>query len=472
MYRHGISVLEKATSITPPIKTSSAVQVIVGTAPGHLVDGEINKPILCYSFKEACEKIGYSEDFEKYTLCQSMYASFIMFSVAPVIFINVLDPKKHIESKTQNIDIVDGVSLINLDVSKNIVLSKVDDSVSYTQDEHYETEYTEDGKLKISVIKEIEDGNYKVQLNEIATEKVTAEDIIGGYDVVNKKHKGLELIKQIYPMFSIVPGQILAPGYSHIPSIAQIMAAKAKLINGGFKAQCLVDVLPTLEYSEVKEWKDNNGLTSPFMQLYYPKIKSGEKQIFMSAIMGALTALIDAQNEDVPYKSPSNKLIQISGTVLEDNSFVYLDQIQGNFLNSIGVNTAININGFRSWGNNTAIYPASSDPKDRFIPIRRMFNWWANTFILTFFSKVDEPTNYRLIENIVDSENIRANGLKGKGQIAGAKIEFRKEDNPLTDILNGKIVFHQSIAAFPPAENIQNTLEFDPTMLQQSLGGK
>jgi uncharacterized protein len=76
-----------------------------------------------------------------------------------------------------------------------------------------------------------------------------------------------------------------------------------------------------------------------------------------------------------------------------------------------------------------------------------------------------------LIESVVDSENLRANGYKARGQIAGASIEFRKDMNPETDILNGKITFIQKIAAFPPAENIVNILEFDPNILTNALFG-
>ena len=39
--------------------------------------------------------VGYSDDFKKYTLPQSIDATFRKFAVAPVILINVLDPAKH-----------------------------------------------------------------------------------------------------------------------------------------------------------------------------------------------------------------------------------------------------------------------------------------------------------------------------------------------------------------------------------------
>ena len=142
-----------------------------------------------------------------------------------------------------------------------------------------------------------------------------------------------------------------------------------------------------------------------------------------------------------------------------------------NLLNGQGIITAINDSGWKSWGNNTACYPANTDPKDRWFCCRRFFSWWGNSFILTYKQKVDEPGNYRLIESIVDSENIRGNSYVSQGKCAGARIEFSEDENPVTDILNGKIQFHQYLAPYVPAEDILNILEFDPDMLSAALNG-
>ena len=80
--------------------------------------------------------------------------------------------------------------------------------------------------------------------------------------------------------------------------------------------------------------------------------------------------------------------------------------------------------------------------------------------------------NRRLIESIIDSENIRAGGFKARGQIADAKMEYISEENPITDLLNGKIRFKQYLTPFLPAETIINVLEFDPIALENSLKGE
>lgn len=65
-----------------------------------------NTPVIAYNWDEAVSKLGYSEEKDEdghylYTLCASMYASFKLVNVAPVIFVNVLDPNKH---KKENVE--------------------------------------------------------------------------------------------------------------------------------------------------------------------------------------------------------------------------------------------------------------------------------------------------------------------------------------------------------------------------------
>jgi Bacteriophage tail sheath protein len=131
-------------------------------------------------------------------------------------------------------------------------------------------------------------------------------------------------------------------------------------------------------------------------------------------------------------------------------------------LNGQGIQTAINwIGGWKLWGNNTSIYPASSDPKDRWIPVRRMTDWVGNTVVLTVYQFVDKPGNRRLIDAVVDSLNIWLNSLVSSGNAYGARVEFRQDENATTDLLNGHYKFH-IFEAFPtPAEWIEFLLEFD-----------
>ena len=265
---------------------------------------------------------------------------------------------------------------------------------------------------------------------------------------------------------------MLAPGWSQIPEVGIALAAKAANINGVFKAMALIDLdtAQARKYEDCKEVKENSGFNSEFSMILWPSFKVGEYIFAASAIVGALTSYTDATNDDVPSISPSNKLLGVTGTCLYDGTEVMLDQDQGGTVNTFGVTTAINMNGFRLWGNYTAAYPSSGDAKDIWFPVRRMFNWQGNNFILTYFTKVDDPMNSVLIESVVDSENIRC-AAYAPDKWAGASIEYLAEDNPTTDILAGKMTFRQHIAPYTPAQEIDNILNYDTETLAAAITG-
>lgn len=53
------------------------------------------------------------------------------------------------------------------------------------------------------------------------------------------------------------------------------------------------------------------------------------------------------------------------------------------------------------------------------------------------------------------------NSLQGTGAILGGRIEFRPEDNPTIELLDGKSKFRVFIAPPIPNEEIEVVLEYD-----------
>ena len=91
-----------------------------------------------------------------------------------------------------------------------------------------------------------------------------------------------------------------------------------------------------------------------------------------------------------------------------------------------------------------------------------MFNWVGNTLVTTFWNKIDDPTNKRLIETIVDSANIWLNGLTARGALLGGRVEFREDENTTTDLMDGVIRFHVYLTPCAPARDIEFVQEYDP----------
>lgn len=472
-YQHGIYIQETPTALDAPVQSTSGVQVVIGTAPINLGDSSnVNKPVVANNYNEAVAAVGYSDDWSKYTICQSIDVSFKVFGVAPLVIINVLDPSKHNSAVTKTLAISNSTAVVD-DIGvllDSIVLKSTDAAspVTYDKDKDYTAAFNSDGKPVISIIEggKIADSveNLNAEYKIVDTSKVVENDIIVGMDAV----------KEVYPRYNLIPGLIIAPGWSHIPDIEKALKQHNELINGNFNAEVLTDIdCKTVKTKDnaIKWKKDNNYMGNREIALW-PMISVQDKKYRYSAFLAAFISWLDAQNDNVPYKSPSNKKIAISGTILEDGTEVFLDQLDANSLNENGIVTAINMAGWRTWGNNTAAYPLTADPKDRWIAVRRVFDWWGNNFVVDFFDKVDDPTNYRLIESVVDEENLKANGYQAAGKLAGAKITFNQADNPISNILDGKIIFKQTIGAYTPAESITNVLSFDPNLVQSALSGQ
>ena len=89
-YFHGVSTRQNDTSISTPVTADSGIAFVVGAAPGHTVGGAPNDPIMCQSYAEAVAALGYSDDWEKYPICEAIYSQFKLYGVAPVVFVNVL----------------------------------------------------------------------------------------------------------------------------------------------------------------------------------------------------------------------------------------------------------------------------------------------------------------------------------------------------------------------------------------------
>lgn len=479
-YNHGVYTSEVATSIVPPVNTTGGLPVVIGTAPVHLASDRAaaNKPVLCYTYAEAVAQFGYSDDFKKYTLCEAIKVMFALYNRAPIVLVNVLDPAVHKTEVTDTeVPLTNKVAGIKAEVLlETLIVKKASAGQALKQGVDYEASYDADERV---VITALEDGELKdatsvfVSYAKLNPTAVEADDVIGGIDVSTGASKGLECINQVFTLTRLVPGTILAPGWSDNPEVATVMLAKASNINGCFQAITLNDAPAdtVIKYGDVPSWKDNNAFSSTYQVLCWPMVRLGDDIYHMSTHLMGVMAQVDSANSDIPYESPSNKSMQITGLCLADGTEVVLTLEQANYLNGQGIVTALNfIGGWKAWGNRTCCYPGNTDPKDAFISIRRMFNWHSQTFIQTYWAKVDKPTNKRLIQTVLDSENIRLNGLAAQQIILGGRVEFREEENPTTDLLDGKIKFHTYLTPPVPAREIDNVLEFDPNYFSALFG--
>lgn len=486
VYKHGILTTRKATAVTAPVTGTANVTVVIGTSPVNMCDDPYkaaNVPIAAYTKADAIKRMGWSENFKDYTICSSIYASFDIFAVAPLVMINVLDPNndKHVTAVVattypvtgkKTTIAVEGILLDTIEVTgdgENALVEGTDFVASFADDGTVIIGYTDAGSVKAGT-------SVKVAYSKLNPAGVTYEDIIGGYDVAKRTKKGLEVIADVYSKLGIIPGTIIAPGFSHIPSVNAAMTAKAELIYSMFSCKVISDIDCTSSGADsvdkVREWKNNNGYSDRRTFAVWPMVKVNDHNYHFSVQLAALLQRLAADNNGVPSDSCDNKSLKISGLVLADGSEVTVDIDEANdYCNANGVITAVNVDGFLAWGNNTSVYPQSTDVIDRWVTFVMMFDYIENNFKKNFFSKVSNKASYREIEDVVLSENLALNGLSGRGDIAGGEISFNRDDNPTEQILAGKIVFKERIALYPPMEDIENEFEFDPELLEIAMEG-
>ncbi len=478
MPNHGVYVQEQATAVSTPVVADSGVPFVVGLAPTQAAakPGKANAPILVTSWDEAVEKLGFSYDWKTYTLCEFMYSHFQLFGCQPVIFCNVLDMSKTEAMAAEDKDVTEHrvklpFGTIN---DSNLVISEGESEGGgsvYAKDKDYTVTYdSDDAACYIDLLSSgdaYEQTKVHVKGNTVKTGEVQAEDIVAGLNVV----------EACMSMVGVIPDLICAPGFSHITTVAAVMATKAASINGLFRAKAVMDLdcggSGVKDYSQAVQAKNTNNFVDENQVLCWPMLKLGEYKFHMSTQLAGLMGQVDTNNGGCPYESPSNKNFQMDGSCLEDGTEINLTLEQANILNSNGIVTCLNYmsSGWTAWGNYTACYPANTDVKDYFIPVSRMFDWVGNTVIRTFWSKLDKPMNRRLIDNVLDTCNIWLNGLVGMGYLLGARAVMNETENPLTDLMAGIIRIHIYMTPPSPAQEIDFVLEYDASYVTSALQG-
>lgn len=474
----GIHVYEKATSVSTPKVAKVGIPYVVGTAPVQSAEkpARANAPVLCTSWNEAVEKLGYSEDWKKFTLCEFMYSHFRLYGCQPVIFCNLLDPeamKKAAEAKDH--PVIDHQVILPMEVIAGSVSVKAAETGG---DEAQEQLLAEDTDYSVfydgdrCVVELLEGGAaYDAAVLRICCDIVTP-DAVTAADVV----EGIARVDAAMTVTGTVPDLICAPGWSHKTTVAAVMATKAAAISGLFGGKALIDIDSgtdgVQEYTELSGYKNKNNLVDENQILCWPMVRQGEHTFHLSTQLAGLMAQVDAGNQGIPYESPSNKNLRIDGCCLEDGTEVDLTWPQVELIaGDWGVVTAVNFpdSGWVAKGNYTACFPHNTDVKDQFIPVSRMFDYIRNTLIRTFWPRHDKPLTPVLRDSLLQTSNTWLGGLGSSGYLYGARCELLAEENPLTDLLAGHIALHVYEASPVPAQSVDFIQEYDVSYAEASL---
>ena len=464
---HGIGTSRVSTSVSTPIVAESGIIFAVGTAPVQMTGGKTNEVIMASSYKEAVAALGYSDDWEKYSLCELVYTVFSLYQVSPVFLVNVLDAGKHKTKRNDKKEVVGNKIKLPLEaVAESIVVT------GKTPGKDFDTFY--DGNNCIVEFLEDTTGEVGITYDEIDPAMVGKADIIGGYDVVTHRVTGLELVDSVFPKYTKIPDIIVCPNWSHDSEVAAIMSAKAENINGMFEAVVILDIDTVGEtgvshYTEAPAWKKARNFMKSNEIVCFPKLRLGDRIFNFSSQLAGLMVKTD-NDEDLgggtPRESASNKQLQADSMVLADGTEVVIDIQQANYLNDNGIVTALNFyNGFVSHGDWTACFPSNTDPVDYFYCVSRMFKWVAKTVTITYWNYIDRSMTRRLIDAILQGVNDWLNSLTAEEKIIGGRVEMLEDENSETALMSGKAKFHIYLTPPSPLKQLEFVLEYDASYL-------
>lgn len=483
MAKLGVHVFKKATSVQTPKVATVGIPFVVGTAPVQSAakPAKSNVPVLVTSWDEAVEKLGFSYDWESYTLCEFMYSHLQLFGAQPVIFCNINDPASmKREEAAADYTVADHRVAVSVDAIADTIKVSVTEGAGETaatraleRDTDYSILYDrDDTDTYVCIVELLEDGSaYNAETVSVAYSAADPKTATVA-DVVD----GVAQVDACLTAVGLVPDLIAAPGWSHNTVVAAVMATKAAAINGLFKGKAVIDADSgedgVTEYSQLSGYKNKNNFVDVDQIICWPMVQLGDYRFHLSTQLCGLMATVDAGNRGIPYESPSNKNLKMDACVLADGTPVNLTWNQVDLIaGSWGVVTAVNFldSGWVAKGNYTACYPGNTDVKDQFIPVSRMFDFIGNTLIRTFWSKLDKPMTPALRDSILQTCNIWLGGLTGGGYLYGARAEMLAEENPLTSLLDGIITLHIYNAPPVPAQEIDFILEYDVSYMETAL---
>lgn len=468
-YLHG--AYSRIQSVGTKVATKSLNAIVyVGTAPVHTIAGgsaNVNRPILVNNIAEARKYFGYSEEWDKYTLCEAMHAHLENKGVGPLVMINVLDPAAHRAEEGGSANLTPENGRVTIANAGDIILDSVD-VTGKTKGTDYAVQY--DFKKQVLTISEITPGGLgaealTISYDSVDASKVDDSAVIGASDGAGL-NTGIFAIKNVYQETGFIPSFMLAPGFSSIPSVHSAMIANSQKVNSHWDVYVMADLPIVDEEAEqvtlanVNTWKNANGYTNSNETVYFPLAKGTDGHIYHLSVLAAanLQELLSVQ-DGVPYKTSSNTECAIISNLYlgaESEGRVFDDALINNALNRNGIASAAYVGGrWVIWGCHSADYTYENGDHLNVSETNRMMLYYiSNDFQHRRTRNVDKPLTANDIKTIVAEEQTRLDALVKIGALTYGVVSLNAEADAGSDIMNGDYAFTFNVTTTPLAKSL------------------
>lgn len=471
-YKHGAYGVIQAVGSRVADESQGAI-VYVGTAPVHNVDGganNVNKPIVVNNIAEARKYFGYSDEWDKYTLCEAMHVHLENKGVGPLVFINVLNPATHKASDAGTVSKTPENGRVTIPAAQDIILDSVvvkSDNTTKIKGTDYAIAYNIEKKT--ITISELTAGALgtsalTITYNTVDASAVTAADVIGTSDGLGL-NTGIFAIKNVYQLTGYIPAYLAAPGFSSVPAVHAAMYQNSVKVNGHWDVYMFVD-LPImnsetpLTLDTAKTYKNGNGYTKENETVFFPLAQGTDGKIYHLSVLAAANfqELLLAQ-DGIPYKTASNtdcSLIENLYLGASNTGRVYDDSIINEKLNKNGIASAAYVGGrWAIWGCHSADYDQDNGDQINVAETNRMMLYYiSNDFQHRRTPDVDKPMTANDLQTIIAEEQTRVDALLNIGALTRGVVTLNADAQAKSDIMNGDYSFLFDITTTPLAKSL------------------
>lgn len=467
-YLHGIYANRiDGDSVVP--KTSGTLPVYFGIAPVHQLEdyaGKVNVPILLTGAVQAIGQVGYCDIWPDFSLSEAVFAHFMRGEAAgPIVVVNALDPDLHREESDTTASLTFAAGKAEIADDKAILSTIA--ITGKTKGTDYTAAYSDDGKSV--VIRDLTGGMTTVT----ATYRKVDLSLVDEDDVIDAISAALP---NVYEETGMVPSLLLAPGWSQIKEVSNALVNAADKINGHWNAYVLCDLDPTVatvaaaQAKKVSDRRDTAKETP-----CWPMVTDGDHYYHLSCLSAVKNQIVDAQNNDIPYESCSNKVLPgITGLAVKEASgemkSLKMTIDDANALNAQGIRTAVFWAGnYRIWGPHTGAYSygGKCDADEIFDCSVRMIRWLGNTFQELYGDVIDKPMHRSRVDSILNEEQMRLDNLVSRGALLLGKIRFDASETPTSDIVSGEFVLDVDYTTTPAARAIVSRYRYTSSGLSK-----
>lgn len=465
-FLHGVETIELTSGAVPVRGVKTAVIGLVGTAPiQHVLAANRTVDVVTRVAGpvDAARYFGPAS-VDGYSIPKALEAIFAQ-GVGTVLVVNVFDPDTHKTAVAEaERTITAGIITLPQGDLTALTVSLTSGGAALVEG----TDYTVDRVTGIITV--VAGGALAAASSAFVAHSygnpsaVVAADIIGAVDGTTGARSGMQAWLDSMNQFGFNPKILCAPAYSTQASVVAamgVLAAQDKL-----RAVYLVDAPAGTTVAEAIAGRGTDGeinfevsddrcyLLFPHLSAYNAATDAAENRPYSQFMSGVIAA---TDQELGFWNSPSNKVIKgILGTEVPVTAAINDPTCEANQLNEVGITTVFNAfgTGFRTWGNRSAAFPASS-AIGTFLKARRVADQIHESIELAMLPFIDQDLNDTIIKAVEQSANDYVRTLIArKALVSGSRVFFNPEKNPASEIALGHAIWDIEYCAFPPAERL------------------